>query len=86
MPAACIEDGYAILEGDWEIQSRSHIEAIEVGLYDELETKARQELGISGDRNKPLIARFIAEALVSQGRVPRFVTDILKKVQRKLPD
>lgn len=86
VPVACIEEGYAILEGDWEIQSRNHVEAIQAGLYDGLEAKARQELGISGDRNKPLVARFIAEALVSQGRVPRFVTDILTKVQRKLPD
>ena len=86
LPAACIQDGYAILEGDWEIQSRAHVEVIQAGLYDALEKKARQELGISGDRNKPLVARFIAEALVSQGRVPQFVTDILKKVQWKLPD
>lgn len=84
-PAACVRENYAILQGNWETQSRTHVEAIQRGLYEELEAQARLELGISGDRNKPLVARFIAEALVQRGLVPQFVTDILDQVRNKLP-
>lgn len=86
IPAACIKDGYAILQGDWEEQSRSDLELISPGLYDELQTKARQELGISPRRGKPLVARYIAEALVAQGHIPKFVKDMLSKVRKLLPD
>ncbi|MCV3240646.1 ATP-dependent nuclease [Mesorhizobium sp. ZC-5] len=85
-PAACVNDNYAILQGNWELQCRAHVEAIQAGLYDELEIKARIELGISSDRNKPLVARFVAEALVQQGYIPQFVKDILAAVKKKLPE
>ncbi|WP_027584020.1 AAA family ATPase [Bradyrhizobium sp. Ai1a-2] len=84
-PAACVKDGYAILQGNWETQCRAHVEANEAGLYDQLEAEARAELSISGDRNKPLVARFIAEALVQRGHVPQFIKDILDEVRKKLP-
>jgi hypothetical protein len=53
--------------------------------HDDEATKARSELGISGDRNKPLVARFIAEALVQQGHIPQFVKELLSEVKKKLP-
>lgn len=84
-PTACVTAGYAILDGNWEKQCRKDMENIQAGLYDELEASARSELGIPQDRNKPLVARFIAEALVQQGKIPQFVDDLLTMVKRKLP-
>ncbi|MGY4369898.1 putative ATP-dependent endonuclease of OLD family [Bradyrhizobium sp. LB1.3] len=84
-PAACVMEDYAILQGNWETQCQAHVEMIRAGLYGELETQARTELGIPGDRNKPLVARFIAEALVQQGHVPQFIKDILDAIRKKLP-
>lgn len=84
-PAACVMEDYAILQGNWETQCQAHVEVIRAGLYGELETQARTELGIPGDRNKPLVARFIAEALVQQGHVPQFIKDILDAIRKKLP-
>ncbi|MEY9281677.1 ATP-dependent nuclease [Bradyrhizobium yuanmingense] len=84
-PPPCVEEDYAILQGNWEAQSRAHVDVIQLGLHAELEAQARAELGISGDRNKPLVARFVAEALVQRGHMPQFVKDILDKVRKKLP-
>ncbi|MBR0791118.1 hypothetical protein JQ631_18730 [Bradyrhizobium manausense] len=80
-----MKEDHAILQGNWETQCRAHVEIIQPGLYDELEAQARVELSISGDRNKPLVARFVAEALVQSGHVPQFVKDILDEVRKKLP-
>lgn len=85
-PASCVKADYAILHGNWEDQCKTHVEVIETGLFDQLEAQARSKLGISGDRNKPLVARFIAEALVQRGHTPKFVKDILDAVKKKLPD
>lgn len=82
-PASCVTDDYAILQMNWEAQCRVDVEAIEPGLYDQLEAQARSELGISGDRNKPLVARFITEALVHRGHIPKFVADILAEIKKK---
>lgn len=84
-PEACVREDYAILDGCWETQCRAHIEVIQAGLYDELEAQARTELGISPDRNKPLVARFVAEALVERGYFPEFIAGILDEVRKKLP-
>jgi hypothetical protein len=51
-----------------------------------LEAQARTELGISADRNKPLVARFIAETLVQRELVPQFIKNILDEVRKKLPE
>lgn len=83
-PPSCVSKDYAILQGNWEAQCRVDIEAIQLGLYDELETQAKAELGISGDRNKPLVARFIAEALVERGHTPQFVKKILDTIKEKV--
>lgn len=85
-PVAGVKPDYAILQINWETQCKAHVEAIQAGLYDHLERQARLGLGISGDRNKPLVARFIADALVQQGHVPQFVKDILASVRKKLPE
>jgi putative ATP-dependent endonuclease of OLD family len=84
-PPASVTDSHAILQGNWETQCKAHVEEIEAGLHDELDTQARTELGISGDRNKPLVARFIAEALVQRGHIPQFVSDILNEIRKILP-
>ena len=83
-PASCVMETYAVLQMNWEAQCRADVEAIESGLYDRLEAQARSELGIPGDRNKPLVARFIAEALVHQGHIPRFVAAILKELKKQI--
>jgi putative ATP-dependent endonuclease of OLD family len=83
-PAACVKESYAILQDNWETQCRAQLEAIQPNLYDQLEAQARAELGISADRNKPLVARFIAEALVQRELVPQFIKNILDEVRKKL--
>jgi putative ATP-dependent endonuclease of OLD family len=85
-PEACVEGDYAILQENWETQCRADVELIEVGLYDQLEAEARAELGIGPDRNKPLVARFIAEALVHLEVTPDFVNKILIQIKRMLPN
>jgi putative ATP-dependent endonuclease of OLD family len=84
-PSACVEARYAVLQGNWETQCRIQLEAIQVGLYEKLEMQARDELGISGGRNKPLVARFIAQALVADGHIPQFVGELLSHVKELLP-
>ncbi len=60
-PAAEITMSHAVIEGDWETQMKADLQAIEAGLYDRLVADARQHLGIGPGKNKPLIARYVAE-------------------------
>jgi putative ATP-dependent endonuclease of OLD family len=85
-PEACVEGDYAILQGNWELQCREDVNQIQLGLYDQLEEQARAELSIAPNRNKPLVARFIAEALVRQDYTPGFVENIIGQIRRMLPD
>lgn len=83
-PAACITDTYAILDSNWEKQCRGQINEIQNGLYDELEAEAKLALSISGDRNKPLIARFIANRLIQKNIVPLFAAEIIQFIKGRL--
>jgi putative ATP-dependent endonuclease of OLD family len=83
-PAAQITASHAVIEGDWEIQMRADLEAIEAGLYDRLVADARQNLGIGPGKNKPLIARYVAEQLIIKGIMPKFVADIAQRLKQKL--
>lgn len=85
-PVARVEDDFAILSGNWEKQSKQDIEQIEPGLYETTERAGRSELGIPGDRNKPLVARYIAETLASRELIPSFVAVIVEKIRGKLSD
>ncbi len=83
-PAACVTRDYAILAGDWEAQMKADLENVQPGLYDQLVTEARQTLGIRPDKNKPLVARYVAERLVAKGIVPAFVADIAVKLKQRV--
>ncbi len=83
-PAPQITVNHAVLGGDWETQMRVDLEAVETGLYDQLVVGARQTLGLSAGKNKPLIARSVAEQLVAKGIVPAFVADITQFLKQRL--
>ncbi len=84
LPAEVVETHYAILDGNWENQCRSDL-FVGTALYDQFTQEAKDCLGISGNRNKPLVARYVAEKLVQTDNVPYFVTEILAKLREKLP-
>jgi hypothetical protein len=63
---------------------KADLEAIEPGLYENMEAEARAILGIRPDKNKPLIARFIAEKIIAKGVVPSFVREIARCLRQRL--
>jgi hypothetical protein len=82
----CTGDAYC--ENGWN----SVFSGLSLGRFHGNEHKDRRDKALavikkacSGDRNKPLVARFIAEALVQRGHVPKFIEDILDEVRKKLP-
>lgn len=83
VPPAQIHDDFAIVDGNWEKQFQAELDAMEDGLYARLEAEARAALGIAPRRNKPLIARFIAESLIEKGMIPPFVRAIVEKLTAK---
>jgi hypothetical protein len=56
------------------------------GLYQTLVDEARGNLGLQPKRNKPLVARYIAQALVERSIVPSFVEQIIQKLRQKVGD
>ena len=84
LPVARVTANYAILSGDWEAQMKADLEAIETGLYENLVAEARAILGIRPDKNKPLIARFVAEKIIAKGVVPSFVREIARCLRQRL--
>lgn len=83
-PAACVTASHAILRGDWEAQMKADLETVQADLYDALVAEARQALGIRPDKNKPLVARYVAEQLIARGIVPAFVADIARCLKQRL--
>lgn len=83
-PAPQVTANYAVLGGDWETQMKADLEAIEAGLYDRLVAEARQSLGIGAGKNKPLIARYVAEQLVARDIIPAFVVVIVGYLKQRL--
>lgn len=88
VPAACVTDAYAILEQDWEAESRAGVDAMRPGAYAEYHAEGRSLLGLSSARpSKPLEARYIANAVVErEGRPPQFAKDIVDAIRKLLPD
>jgi putative ATP-dependent endonuclease of OLD family len=84
LPSPAITRSHAVLAGDWERQMRSDLEVQEPGLYDRLLAEARTALGVGGGKNKPLIARYIAEKLADFGKTPRFVREIAGHLRDRL--
>lgn len=83
VPPSQIHDDFAIVAGNWEKQFQAELDAMEAGLYANLEAEARAALGIAPRRNKPLVARFIAESLIKRGVIPPFVRSIVEKLSAK---
>ncbi len=79
-----ITANHAVLAGDWETQMKNDLEAIETGLYDRRVVDARQMLGIGAGKNKPLIARYVAEQLAARNIMPGFVADIVRHLKQRL--
>ncbi len=71
-----VADGAACFPHKWETDLKS-----EIPDSDNLETAARNELGISDDTGKPLVARYVARKLTS--RNPSVVPPSLKKIIEK---
>jgi putative ATP-dependent endonuclease of OLD family len=82
MPDAQVHDAFAILSGNWERQLEADLEQLQPGLYVELVDEARQALGVRTNKNKPLVARYVAQALTRRGIVPPFVQAIVERLQR----
>ncbi|WNO53175.1 ATP-dependent nuclease [Stakelama saccharophila] len=86
LPAPVVAANYAILDGDWEHQVEHDVDALYgAGYYASLVQKAKEALLIVGKRNKPLIARWVAEHLGSMNQVPPFVLRISAAVRAMLP-
>lgn len=71
-----VADGVACFPGKWETDLKP-----EIADADTLTTDARNELGLSNDTGKPLIARYIARKLTS--RNPPLVPPSLKAIIKK---
>ncbi len=71
-----VANGVACFPRKWETDLKS-----EIADCNALEAAARNELGLSNDTGKPLIARYIARKLTS--RNPPFVPPTLKKIIEK---
>ncbi|MCP9223380.1 AAA family ATPase [Erythrobacter sp. LQ02-29] len=86
LPLAIVAANYAVMDGDWENQMATDVDAEwGAGTYAQLTTDARMGLQIQ-DGRKPLIARFIAERLVASSRVPQFIFDLASAIRNRLPE
>lgn len=83
-PDSTISSLYAILDENWETQMRSDLDAIQPRLYDQLVGEAQRCLGIEPGRNKPLVARFVAEELARRKIVPKFIRQIVAQLRSML--
>lgn len=83
-PAARVHPDFAILQGNWEQHCSVELEATNPGLYVQLEQEARTSLHIAPGRNKPLVARYIAERLVGMQIIPPFIRSIVAALRNKV--
>jgi hypothetical protein len=74
--APLVADGVACFQKKWETDLRGELPDV-----DALTAEARNELGLSDDTGKPLIARYIARKLTS--KTPPVVPAILQQIIRK---
>ena len=80
-PNAAVTSSYAILEGNWEESIKADIDVDHPGRYDDLVNQAREMFSIKADKNKPLVARYVAEQLVKQNLCPSFIRSIAEKIK-----
>jgi putative ATP-dependent endonuclease of the OLD family len=81
LPAGEVSARYAVLDGNWEEQMKAALATSYPGCYEALETSARKELGIRGDGNKPLVARYVAEHVVMLSITLPFISDIVARLK-----
>jgi hypothetical protein len=84
LPPPNISDHYAILDGNWEQQVQADLASIDPNLYFKLVAEARAALGIKGNKNKPLVARYVAEQLVARNVTLPFIKKITEKLRQRL--
>lgn len=86
LPAAHVGARCAVLDGDWERQLDADLDAgFYPGYHATLVSEARSNLQIFGNRNKPLVARWVAARLCSLNQVPFFITQIAAAIKAALP-
>jgi len=76
LPAAGVFARHAVLDGNWEEQIKISLETIHPDLCQNIETEARAALSIESGRNKPLVARYVAQQLASREIIPLFIMEI----------
>ncbi len=72
-PATTISDKFTIFEEDFETELKSKISN-----YEELKKEAQQKYGLSKDRGKEIIARYIATTVIE---IPTSIKSILTKIK-----
>ena len=80
LPAPVVMDAYAVLDGDWEEQVETQLELVQPGLYRALVAEACETFLIEPKRNKPLVARYVAEQLAAKNVIPKFILEIAEKL------
>ncbi|WP_293678500.1 AAA family ATPase [uncultured Phenylobacterium sp.] len=83
LPAAQVGDKFAILSEDWESQMDRDL-AEWPGWYAAQVQAARDALNIAPGRNKPLVARYVAETIAALPYVPNFVGQIAASLRKIL--
>jgi putative ATP-dependent endonuclease of OLD family len=78
IPASGCEPDHFVFEGNYEAAVEADVDAVQPGLYAQLQSAASEEFG-SG---KPIVARYMARRLTEAGIVPRCVGDLLAAVER----
>lgn len=86
LPPAQIGASCAVLHGDWETQLEKDLDAMRgSGTYAAYVADARAGLQLKGNRNKPLVARFVAERLAADGFLPDFIRQLATALRAALP-
>ncbi len=84
LPAPVVADCYAVIDGDWETQVEADLNTIHPGLYQELVAEARTALLIKGNKNKPLVARYVAERLAAKAISLSFIVNITERLKSRI--
>ena len=86
LPAPRIAPAFAILDGCWERQIERELETVQPGEYARIVGEGRALLGLSPDRNKPLVARYVADELVGWMVHLPFVTAVATRLRTLLAE
>lgn len=85
LPQPQIAGRFAVLDGDWETQIEKDIDEIRgAGAYAGYVSAARGSLQLKGRRNKPLVARYVAERLAIENCIPAFANHLAVAIRAAL--